>query len=279
MHNEQLNKEKLTDFVKAFNININDYKPYEIAFLHPELKSSNHLSNTDQSYLFKENQRFEYLGDTIYNFCINLYLFELIVRDNKKLTDKQMNNTKEYFISGKFQAKLAKELKFRDFILLTNSNLKITDEIYEDIFESFIAAIYIDQGLEKVKQFINQIIFKNYPIIIDKKQCFSVEQKNIHANNLIVFEKSKLNEIITNYEKQPVQTLNDIYNYLKINNKKEKLIPIKQLITYKNKSNKTILMVNEVEFQSGKNKKEAIINTIRTNMELLIDTICKNMIS
>lgn len=283
--NKQLDKKKLTDFLQKYNIELKDYKYYEIAFSHPSFyqidSKKNINSNNKISDLFKQNQRFEYLGDTVYLFIINLYLFDLKINVENKyidLSDKQMSHIKEYFISGKFQAKLARELNFSNFIIGYTSKLNLNDDIYEDVFESFICALYKDQGFDVVKNFINKVIFKSYPIILDNT-ILNLENQKAKINNINLENKTnKIDELLFNYEKQPMQAINNLYSFIKKTKPNpKKNIGLKDILNFKNKLNFTILTINGVEFSKGKNKKEAVINTIKLNKDLLIKNIYENI--
>lgn len=254
-------KQNLDNFLKQYGIVPNTYHYYEIAFFHPDIKCNNTKTKKNIEIKRENNQRLEYFGDSIYLFCINSYLFDLKFNKNSNsLTDKQMSNTKEYFISGKFQVKLAKSFEL-DKLITKIYSCEVNEKILEDIFESFICAIYLDQNMDITKKFINEILFKNYPIIINGKLCKiykystnSIQPSNqdIESNkktniqnppnkdseNIGTSEKTKWRELISDDERKKVD---EIIKDSTTKNPKETLQKICQLINAgKEKKNKDI---------------------------------------
>lgn len=304
-------KEKLRTFLERYGITPKSYQYYELAFFYLDIKTKKKKNKKDNEIKWNNNQRLEYFGDTIYLFCINSYLFDLRINKNSNiLTDNQMSNAKDYFISGKFQVKIAKWLELDKLIILQNEIqlLDINDKMLEDVFEAFICAIYLDQNLSKTQDFINEIIFNNYPIIINKELCkvykevpsviksnnldTKTNSKNTNSNTLKkdsdnVKIKEQLNQInfLTNDEiKRVVEIIYSSSNksyktslqeicQLIANKKEIKKTSYKNIVQFKNGT----IYIDEQKFKSGKTKEEAIKKTIENQLVLLLSCLNKKI--
>jgi len=115
---------------------------------------------THRSYLneVKEkvpsNERLEFLGDSILSFVVSGYLFEKYPDfDEGKLT-----NLRSLLVNTKMLAILSKDCNLGAKLRLSKgeeeSGGRNNQSILADTFESFLGALYIDKGVEAVKEFI-----------------------------------------------------------------------------------------------------------------------------
>ncbi len=102
----------------------------------PELKNS------------KDNERLEFLGDSVLGFVVTDYLFK-----NKRQDEGRMTEDKQGIVSTKPLAQAIDRLGLHKY-LLRNETLKITDRLKENLFEAIVAGIYLDGGLEEARSFI-----------------------------------------------------------------------------------------------------------------------------
>ena len=99
-----------------------------------------------------------------------------------------MSLRKSNIVKGQTLAKIAREdFELESLILRGNGLSEITDKILEDIFESFIGAIYKDQGIKKVQKILDEVLLKkvdNNSINLEKtyktqfQECIMKNQKN-----------------------------------------------------------------------------------------------------
>ncbi len=117
-----------------------------------------HRSFTYVRGLREDNERLEFLGDSILDMVVSDYLFEKYPdNDEGKLSKMRSGlvNRNTLFV-------WAKRVGIQDFILLSREEEKAGGRdkvsIIANAFESLIAAVYCDQGLITAKYFIlNQI--------------------------------------------------------------------------------------------------------------------------
>jgi ribonuclease III len=106
----------------------------------------------------------EFLGDSIYHAIISDYLYD---RYNMYdyINAGFLTKIRSKLENGEQLAKQTKILGLHEYVLMSKSKEKISRDIisgyaniYEDVFESFIAAVYRHIGYEKCKKFIYNFI-------------------------------------------------------------------------------------------------------------------------
>ena len=140
----------LRQLLNLFNIQTNNLDLYEEAFTH---KSYSNENNNKRDY-----QRLEFLGDAI----LELLTTELIYKLYPSLTEGEMTIIRSSSVKGDALSEFAQNLGLDKYIRFGNSKIDFQSntKIFADIFESFTAAIYLDQGRDKVEEFLEKTIFK-----------------------------------------------------------------------------------------------------------------------
>ncbi len=100
----------------------------------------------------ENNERLEFLGDSILNFIIAEALYERF----SQAKEGQLSRLRAELVSGVALAKLAKQFDLGDFLTLGPGELKSGGHrrasILADAFEAIIGALYLDQGMEVCRQ-------------------------------------------------------------------------------------------------------------------------------
>ena len=111
------------------------------------------------------NERLEYLGD---------YVLELAVAEklyfNHPGREGDLTAVKTHFVSGKKLAEISDTIGLDNFLIVGNgeiNNESGREKRIADSLESLIAAIFIDQGYSKAKEFVNEYILSDLDDIID----------------------------------------------------------------------------------------------------------------
>ena len=103
------------------------------------------------------NERLEFLGDSVLGFVISSELFRYF----PNATEGELTRGRAMLVKGDTLAELALEMDLGEFLQLGPGELKSggyrRKSILSDAMEAIIAAIYIDGGLEAAKQFILSI--------------------------------------------------------------------------------------------------------------------------
>jgi ribonuclease-3 len=112
------------------------------------------LALTHRSCGKKNNERLEFLGDSIVNFVIADDLFQRF----PKAREGQLSRLRASMVKGETLAEIGRELKLGDYLRLGPGELKSggfrRDSILADSVEALIGAIYLDSDLEIVRGFI-----------------------------------------------------------------------------------------------------------------------------
>lgn len=167
---------------EKFNIVPNDEDVYKRAFMH-----SSYGLKYDIDYTY---ERLEFLGDSVLNLIVSEYLYNKYpMYEEGKLTKIRSNYVcQAALIYYSKELGLDKEIKIsiEDNCMNENEIMSIT----ADVFESFLGAIFIDQGMESAKEFIAKTIFK----YIDEEKIFFYDYKSYMK------EYGDANELSINYE-------------------------------------------------------------------------------
>ena len=153
-------------FLEKFNIIPNNEDLYIIAFTH-----SSYSAKYDLDY---DYERLEFLGDSVLNMLTSEYLQNKHPKYSEgKLTKLRANyvcqNALIVYSHDNGHDKQIR-LNLEDNALSDNEVISIT----ADIFESFLGAIYLDQGIEKAKEFLEQTVFP----YIEKNTIFFHDYKS-----------------------------------------------------------------------------------------------------
>jgi len=143
-------------------ININNIKNIQKAFIHKSFSVVDPDNSDSDSYScinikFTDNyERGEFLGDRI----IELITAEFLYFNYKNKDPKFLTEVKSRIVRKDSLANLGTKLGFKEYMLIGGNiervNGRDNQRFLEDMFESFIAMLYIDQRLDKelCKQFI-----------------------------------------------------------------------------------------------------------------------------
>ncbi|PLX67968.1 MAG: ribonuclease III [Denitrovibrio sp.] len=103
----------------------------------------------------KQNyERLEFLGDAVLQLIVTEYLLDRY----KNYDEGLLSKLRGYFVSEGFLSKIATELKLGEHLLLGKgekaSGGKYKESLLCDIFESVVAAIYLDGGYDAARRII-----------------------------------------------------------------------------------------------------------------------------
>jgi ribonuclease-3 len=121
---------------------------------------------THKSYNKDDYERLEFIGDSVLKFVVTKYLFDMFPKEDEGfLTRARTKIERSETLAG-----FSRNLGFNKFIMMDEKALRNewnnNDSILEDVFESFVGAIYLDKGLVYARDFIIKILLKN-PISFD----------------------------------------------------------------------------------------------------------------
>lgn len=104
-----------------------------------------------------------------------------------------MTNTRSKIVQRETLNKLAVEIGLDKLVKYSTRSSSHNSYMYGNAFEAFIGAIYLDQGYERCKQFMEEKIFKNY-IDLDK-----MSRKEVNFKSKLI-EWSQKNKMEVSFE-------------------------------------------------------------------------------
>jgi ribonuclease-3 len=127
-----------------------------------------YLNESPNSHL-AQNERMEFLGDAVLELAVTEYLY----KEFPKESEGELTTWRASLVNADALSKIAKELDFNDYLLLSKGEAKdmgkARDYILANCLEAFIGAAYLDQGYKKSKEFIDKVLIKELPKILEHK--------------------------------------------------------------------------------------------------------------
>ena len=120
--------------------------------------------NEHRRKLFTDNERLEFLGDAVLELSVSKFLFEKYPH----MSEGELTKLRASIVCEPSLVIFANELKFGQYVLLGKGE-ELTGgrerpALLADVFESFVGALYLDQGLETVVAFLEKIVFPKVEI-------------------------------------------------------------------------------------------------------------------
>ena len=139
--------------------------------------------NENPQLKMENNERLEFLGDAVLELAVTEFLY----KNHPKKSEGELTNWRAALVNAKMLSEKAKELGFNDFLLLSRGEEKETGKarqyILANAMESFIGALYLDQGYKPCKELIEKYLMTELPNIIesglfkDAKSLFQEESQ------------------------------------------------------------------------------------------------------
>lgn len=173
------------DIVKYLNVDLNN-KLYQTAFTHTSYANEHNV----ESY-----ERLEYLGDAVLELIMSEYLY---LKNNDG--EGKMTKLRAHYVCENALYEYSLHLGLNQHILLgkgeSDNGGNLRKAIVADIFESFIGALFLDKGIDVVKDFIYKYVI---PIIENKEIDFFDDYKSV-LQELVQTDKRSLEYVVINEE-------------------------------------------------------------------------------
>src|SRR5690625_1686437 len=175
---------------KRFNIACNNQFLYRQAFTHSS------YVNEHREEKYSDNERLEFLGDAVLELSVSHYLY----KKNSHMPEGEMTKLRASIVCEASLVNFARDLEFGDHILLGKGEEQTGGRnrpaLLADVFESFLGALYLDQGYETVLQFLDQHVFPKistgaFSHAMDYKSQLQelVQQYKNHSVDYVILEE------------------------------------------------------------------------------------------
>ena len=173
----------VSDLLKKLRITYKDLAIYEQALTHPSY-------NGDANTKHQDYEKLEFMGDSVLGYVTA----DLVYKNRPEMSEGDLTKLRSVLVSTKPLAAYARKISLDQYVRIGHSisasQVKESDKILENVFESLIGAIYLDAGLKAAYRFIKYILLKDI--------------KTYDADNLTDY-KTKLQEEIQAEHRDAVQ--------------------------------------------------------------------------
>ena len=147
------------DFSRQFGITFRDPGLLKLALTH---RSYLHVTGQGPR---DSNERLEFLGDSV----LGLVTSEFLYRSHPGEHEGQLTKTKSLLVSKAILSRRALAMGLGRFVLMSHAEVESGGRqrlsILADAFESVIGAVYLDQGFEAAREFIDRWLLRESKVI------------------------------------------------------------------------------------------------------------------
>lgn len=163
-----------------YNINIQNETLLNTALTH---------SSFSNEHLGENYERLEFLGDAVLELVISEYLFL-----NTTYKEGDMSKIRSNYVCEEALDVYAKDINLKKYIIVGHGQEKdINATIIADVFESILAVIYLECGLQVVKKFILDLTIP----YIKKDVKFKFDYKSL-LQEMVQTDKKSLEYVLVN---------------------------------------------------------------------------------
>ncbi len=152
-----------TPFEQSLGISFTDKSLLARAFTHRSFINENPKSGLEH------NERFEFLGDAVIELIVTDYLF----RAYPNSAEGELTAYRSALVNAVIMGEVAGVIKMNDYLLLSKGETKDTGRARQTIlantYESFVGALYLDQGYEVCNTFVTNTLLPRLEEIIKLK--------------------------------------------------------------------------------------------------------------
>ena len=144
----------ICDLLKKLHVTYKDIAIYERAFTHPSFNGDNKTKHQDY-------EKLEFMGDAVLGYVTA----DLVYKNRPEMSEGDLTKLRSVLVSTKPLAAYARKLKLDEYVKIghsiTANQVRESDKILENVFESLIGAIYLDAGLKVAYRLIKSVLLKD----------------------------------------------------------------------------------------------------------------------
>lgn len=144
---------------KDFQLNPKKIDYFLSAFTHSSFKPNTSIA---------DYERLELLGDSFIALIITHLLY------TSQNTLKDMCSLRKQIIQSQSLSYISKKISLDKYLRIGSSCKSITNSMLEDVYESFIGAVFLSFGYETAKNVVIRTLWNSY---VNKELCFSLDYK------------------------------------------------------------------------------------------------------
>jgi len=144
---------RFKQFQEKIGINFNNEAILKQAFTHSSYVNEHRRKRRE------DNERLEFLGDAVLELLVSQYLYKTY----PTMSEGDLTKLRAAVVCEPSLVKFANELSFGELVLLGKGEEltggRTRPALLADVFEAFIGAVYLDQGIDVALQFLEKIVF------------------------------------------------------------------------------------------------------------------------
>ena len=152
----------LSDLEEAIGIVFRDKSLLQRALTH-----SSFLNETP-NVPWEDNERLEFLGDAVLDFIVAEHLYHRF----PEMSEGDLTAVRSHLVRRRTLATFARQIHLGDYLLMgageVRSGGRERDAVLCAAFEAFIGALYLDQGLDAVRDFVLRFVDEILPQAVDE---------------------------------------------------------------------------------------------------------------
>ena len=123
--------------------------------------------NEHREHTLPHNERLEFLGDAVLELVVTKYLF-----DNFSNPEGELTSFRAALVNGDMLATIGRDLGLQEYLLMSRGEAKDTGRargyLIANAMEAVIGALYIDQGYDAAKAFIEKNVMNHLEDVLDQ---------------------------------------------------------------------------------------------------------------
>lgn len=154
---------ELGELQKKLRLKIRDQDLFETAFIHRS------YLNEKTNFKLPSNERLEFLGDAVLQLVVSEYLYKSFPNE----PEGNLTNFRASIVNAKTLSEVSAGLDLGHYLRLSKgeeaSGGRDRPYLLANTFEALLGVIYLDQGLEAAREFINGYVIPKLPQIIEQE--------------------------------------------------------------------------------------------------------------
>jgi ribonuclease III len=147
-----------------------------------------------------DNERLEFLGDSVLGFVVAKYIYERFETENEGF----LTRIKTKLVNGEALSYFSRELGFGEYILMSRfvedkCSGRKSVKILEDVFESFIGALYLDFNETEIK---NYDFYSGIGFHVCEKFLINLIESKVDFSDLIKNDYNYKDQLLRYFQKE-----------------------------------------------------------------------------
>lgn len=162
-------------------------------------------------------ERLEFLGDSAIGTVVANYLYSELREDD----EGELTRMRSKIVSREKLNSIGKELKLLDHLICTGKKELFGDDIYGNLLEALIGAVFIDKGYEQCKKVVFKLIIDPHVSLLDVK-------KEIISYKSVLIEWGQKEKVVVDFSTDKEESKDaDINYYCKLRINEKQLVKVR----------------------------------------------------